>query len=286
LYTPPSSVRVDINDIVVQLGNHNGKILIPKLTSYEIDVIEDLQENEWGDLINPIPGTGSLKLKGEEVGTKRETVRLQNRIEAIEDSMTGQQSGVIVGFADTAEAACTCSANDVEAVVTTDFVRGKVDESYISSLGFTKESTLSGNDFSSDCTCTASDVQNNIDQSFLESLGVSFGASDCSCSTDFVIDVIDSNYIKGVVDGLGTAYGNVDATCTCSSQDIENVVTYDYIADKGFADNLSECSCSIQDSQITDVVDNGYIAGLGFLTTCPCGDTITLGDSFWTDDFR
>jgi hypothetical protein len=326
LYTPPSSNGVDINDVVVQLGTHDGKVVIPKLTSYEIDVVEDRREISLGQRINP--GPGSLELNGEEVVTKRETVRLQNRIEAIDDSMTVQQSGGMssaeilqalegtslsvfsletsgltksgtevatmddVGYmigeaqivADAAEAACTCTANDVEAVVTTDFVRGKVDESYVSSLGFVKESALSGHDFSSDCTCTASDVQNNIDQSFLKNLGVPFGALDCTCSTDFVADVIDSNYIKGVVDDLGVAYGDVEASCTCSSQDIENVVTYDYIADKGFIDNLSECSCNIQGSQITDVVDKGYIAGFGFLTTCPCGDSVSGG--FGTDDSR
>lgn len=315
-YSPSSSNEPDINEIIRLLKTFSGKVLIPKLASYEIDVMDDPRVDAFGQLINP--GPGSIEINGEEVVTKREIVRLSNRIEEVNDSIIRQPRvaevsttqllealdgsslsvysldttimtksgtevasmddvGFMIGDAqamtDSVEASCSCSANDIEAVVTTNFVRDKVDESYVKGMGFATETDLSEYDFSSDCTCGASDVQTHVDQNFLEGLGVSFGTPECSCSSDFVENVIDKNYIRDVVDDLDVAYGNVEATCTCSSADIEAVVTHDYIAGKGFVDDTSECSCSIEESQIKGIVNMEYIEDFGF-TTCPCTDGV------------
>lgn len=319
MYTPPSD-GLDILDVVDQLGSYEGRVTIPKFGSYEIDVIDDPRRDQSGQPVNPNPA--SIEINGEEVATKRETVRLSNRIDSINDDAASSQQpevstmsvlqalegaslsvysldttaismsgtdvatvddvsfmiGDVQARVDGAENTCTCSANDVEAVVTTEFVQDKVDESYIKTMGFVTDGDLSTYDLGGDCTCGASDVQAHVDQPFLEGLGVSVGPSECSCSAEFVEEVISAAYIQDAVDDLGVAYGDVEATCTCSSEQIESVVTYDYIAGKGFMDEAPECSCAIEDSQITGVVDEAYIGGLGFLTTCPCGDSVTTDE--------
>jgi len=313
-YPQSSSGKFDIDGFVEAIKNYQGEVSISKLTSDDLEITAAFK-NINGNMVE-VPGSLKIDGKdvaltrdvirlrnrfddfeSDNTGQEPAPVTTSEILSALDgaslsvyslDTKSLTKSGTevptmddvgnMIGDAqvatDNAAVACTCSANDIEAVVTTSFVRGKVDENYVSSMGFMNGSALSARD--SDCTCSASDVQNNIDQRFLEGLGVSFGPPECSCSSNFVTDVISSSYIQNVVDDLGVSYG--DPTCTCSSTDIENVVTYDYIADKGFMDELSDCSCSIEDSQITDVIDNGYIAGLGFLTTCPCGVGGSTGD--------
>lgn len=306
---PHQPNNVDIDQVVDGLMNYDGEVTIPRLASNEVEITASVQRNSNGQIIEtpgslliegedvafakdiirldnriniismppkPNPGVTRSQIVSALEGASLSVSSLdaksltKSQVEVTTMDDVGDMIGDAQLVADNAEVACTCSANDVEAVVTTDFVRGKVDESYVSSLGFMKESVLSTYDFSSYCTCSASDVQNNINQDFLRDLGVSFG---CSCSEDFVTEVISSKYIQGVVDELG-----VEAACTCSAADIESVVTSDYIADKGFKNDYPDCSCSIEESQITDVVDSGYIADLGFLTTCPCGVVTVTGD--------
>eukprot|EP00534_Pseudo-nitzschia_fraudulenta_P004931 CAMPEP_0201121234 /NCGR_PEP_ID=MMETSP0850-20130426/5155_1 /ASSEMBLY_ACC=CAM_ASM_000622 /TAXON_ID=183588 /ORGANISM="Pseudo-nitzschia fraudulenta, Strain WWA7" /LENGTH=889 /DNA_ID=CAMNT_0047387627 /DNA_START=249 /DNA_END=2918 /DNA_ORIENTATION=- len=193
---------------------------------------------------------------------------------------------------------CTCGAADVEAVVTSSFLQDRITTDYVRSMGFVTQDAIAGlTSGGGDCSCSASDVRANVDRSFLESLGVSFGSQDCSCSYNDITEVVDENYIEGIISELGVSTGNSDATCTCSAEDIENVVTYDYIANKGFVDEVAECSCEVGYSQISDIVTEGYISNMGFLTSCPCGngdddgfgdfgdDTPNIGDDDTTFEF-
>ena len=108
-YAPPSTDPPDINAIVTQLQTFPNKVLIPKFASYEIDVTDDPTTDLLGNRINPAPG--SIEVNGEEVVTKRETVRLSNRIEAINDSE------------------CSCSIEDSQ-------ITDVVSAGYVESLGF------------------------------------------------------------------------------------------------------------------------------------------------------
>lgn len=300
---PHSATKIDLDDIVDQLKVYNGEITIPNLVSVKIDVINALTPDEV------IPAV--LRVDGKNVVTSDEIIDLDERINGIGSSIVDdsrstmsqdeivatlrgaaltlnslEASSIMKGTTElttmddvstmigeatsdigSSPSTCTCDSTVIESVVTSDFVQGKISGDYIASLGFVTETT------GGDCTCTESDVQANVDVSYLESLGVSFSSGEpqsCTCSSEDIQQVVDNSYIEDVVTNMGVSIGESEATCTCSEDLISAVVTRDYVADMGFIDESPECSCDVENSQIESVITKDYISAFGFLDTCPC----------------
>jgi len=302
----PSSdpVKVNIEDIVSNLGLYEGKVLIPNLNSIKLDMVKSITKDM--EIIKP-----KLRVDGIDVALMTHINDLNNKINDLEDSAASARGGmsqdeivrVLAGASlsvsslDTSSLkksstdvpnveevnnifsnsfvyepsppTCTCDRSIIESVVTTDYVRGRVDAGYVDSLGFMTQDDLNGFSSSGDCTCSESDVRSNIDTSFLESLGVSFTSDipdGCTCSTGDIRGAVDNSYIQDAINQLGISTGG--SSCTCSSDDISRVVDRSYIANLGFLDEVpggSDCVCDIE-----GVVTKDYISKFGFLDKCPC----------------
>jgi len=297
----------DIEDIVDELMKYDGEVTIPNLFTAKLDVTSAVRSDGNGNIVE-VPG--ELRVGGVRVATQNDIDELESSnteqqgcsltevLQALEgatlvvasldttsltksgtevatmDDVSNMIEGTQVAAADNTESSCTCSTSNIEAVVTTTFMKGIVDETYLKLMGFITRDEMTDLDFGSDCTCSGSDVQDNIDRAFLETLEVSFTDDEsqaCSCSSESILEVITSGYIQSVMDEVNVAYGNTEATCTCSSEDILAVVTEEYILD--FVKE-PDCSCSVESGEIMSDVET-YIDTMGFLTTCSCGDTYT-----------
>jgi len=349
--SPPinSPSVIDLDQIVKELKVYKGEVTIPKLVSIDLDVISAVEPSNDNSL-GYITSTGRLRLNGANVAVDEDIVNLQNEIKAVQESTEDNndnegvtteeivqalqgaslsiysleasssisKSGAEVATMDdmndlvgevmlaadsntAAPASCMCGAADIESVVTPTFVQDMVDKTYVESLGFTTENLVDKTyveslgftteeamreamaelDLGIDCTCTEADVQENIDKIFLDSLGVTFKddvPEGCTCSSYDIEQVVSADYIESMMLEMDVSFGETEVSCTCSEEDIMSVVTYDYIVGQGFNDEVPECVCEIEDTQIEGIISQSYISGLGFLDTCPCGGTDDGGD--------
>lgn len=304
-HTDKSSVKVDIDDVVSNLQIYDGQVTIQNLNAIELNMIKKITQdmqivppklrvdgtdvalmtdiNEINEKIDDLKNSNAAADSGGM--SQEEIVRVlagaSLSVSSLDASSLKKESSEVATISevdtivgnmfvfDPSPATCTCDKSVVEEIVTTDYVRGKIDASYVDSLGFLTQDDLSGLSSGSDCTCSQNDVQSNIDRSFLDTLGVSFSsdsAEGCSCSTDDIQSAVDKSYIEGVITDLGISTGG--SSCTCSANDVSSVVDSSYIANLGFLTEIpaSDCACDIE-----RVVNKDYISGMGFLDSCPCG---------------
>lgn len=123
---------------------------------------------------------------------------------------------------ETSSSECTCDRTDIEEVVSTEYVQGKIDNGYIKSLGFITNDEL-------DCTCSEDDFRNAFSSDYIN--GIVSESSSCTCSEDDIKTAIDSDFIKDM-----------------------NFITAEDLPKE------SDCVCEIDESQIKDIITGEYIA--------------------------
>jgi cytoskeletal protein CcmA (bactofilin family) len=237
----------NIKEVVDELFTYNGEVTIPKLKSFHLDVSKAVKIN--ADEVTPIPGT--LTVDGDQVATSKDITKLNDLIGDLQPSAAGQQGLLMTDVLQALKGAdLSVNSLDTPSLLKSGAEVGTMDDVF-DMIG---EALLPVDNMDTSCSCGTTEVeaivQSMVNERYVIDMG--FAKTDeivmpeCSCS---------ANFVQGVVEEMGVSSDGGEATCTCSAGDIEEVVT-------SFFD----------EAKITDVVDIGYISGLGFLTTCPCGD--------------
>lgn len=129
----------------------------------------------------------------------------------------------------TRQSSCECSDSDIEAVVT-----ATVNKNYVKKFGFVTDNALAAMDLSGDCTCTAAEVEDVVNEGYLVDLGVSFAPAECSCEQDVVKAAITPKFLEKRLTAIGVPLTE-NNDCTCSEGEIQEAVSFDFVQSLGFS---------------------------------------------------
>jgi len=180
-YTRSASSGFDMkgffDDLLDELMVHEGEVTIPNLVSINLDIINAVETDNDGEIIE-IPGR--IVVDGEEVPTAGDIQRLEREIANLESPDSGSGD-------------CSCSSEFVEDVVDSRYINGKLSE-----LGFSPGSG------EGTCSCTVEDIEDVVTSTYITDMGFIDEAPECQCSSSRIRDVVDWDYI----DSLGFDFGS------------------------------------------------------------------------------
>jgi len=176
------------------------------------------------------------------------------------------------------EDSCTCGRSDVEKVVTYDYLKGIVNETYVSAMDFVKEDALKAVEEqipdaspviqTPSCTCPDPDIEGVVTSSFIEEL---FGV-DTGSGFVFKNDLDDAiEEVNDEISNLAALAASPVAAPSCDCPDIEGVVTSTYIEGLLGMDESLDFGTLVTKSDLDGAVEkvNVEIANLATITATP-----------------
>lgn len=176
------------------------------------------------------------------------------------------------------EASCTCGRSDVEKVVTYDYLKGIVNETYVSAMDFVQEDALKAVEEqipdaspvveTPSCTCPDPDIEGVVTSSYIEDL---FGV-DVESGFVFKNDLDDAiEEVNVEISNLAALTASPVEAPSCDCPDIEGVVTSMYIEGLLGMDESVDFGTLVTKSDLDDAIKevNVEITDLAAITAAP-----------------